>query len=151
MTPEFILQSLPRYLSWSLDLHKYFTLSNSLSCEIYTKFSLSWDITSSLCLLILASYAAMARVVKQFPSSWWESQALLFIHKYPQERFPKGRVGLMLASPWDREGGYNMWGVCACGACVCSHTLLGSCACYCTVMCNMIMTQCVSIALPFLA
>lgn len=67
--------------------------------------------------------------------SWWESQALLFIHKHPQEIFPKGRFGLMLASPRDKEGDYNMWGVvCVWGrmhTCVPALTLFqGGHACY---------------------
>lgn len=103
-------------------------LSNSLSCmyetEICTILFLTWDITSSLWLLILASCAEMARVLKPFPSSWWESQALLFIPKYPQERFPEGRFGLMRASPWDKEGDYNVWGVCTCGGTPVSVCLL---------------------------
>lgn len=48
-------------------------LSISLSCmyetKICTKFSLTWDVTSSLCSLILASYAEVARGLKQCPSS----------------------------------------------------------------------------------
>lgn len=58
------------------------TLSISLSCtyetQICTKFSLTWDITSSLCLLILVSYAEMARALKKFPSSSLEFSVSLY-------------------------------------------------------------------------